>query len=418
MSKDYKMSARRRAFVEAANKMFPTTSVFTRQELIKVQDSCGVNWYWIRANRKSLVARGVYRLPDVDGSLDLNSDSVGDVAPKSFFAKTRSESVEHAAVEMSADIISMPKKSVSANVRAIKFDSVVPKANPNYVKFGHYNDLKLIVASKQFYPVFLTGQSGNGKTEMVHQICAELKRGLVRVNFTPLTDESDLLGDKTLLDGTVYFEEGAVIHAMKTGSVLLLDELDYASAQGFTALQSVLEGKPFLNKKTGEIVSPAPGFNIIATANTKGKGSEDGRFVGVQFLNEAFLERFAVTMEQEYASAAIELRIIKKEFESHTGDSCEDFARELTQWSAAIRKTFDDGGCSETMSTRRLIHIVKAYSMFKDCAKSVKLCVNRFDNDTRDSFYDLFTKIHAGEPVDSIQPQDEVAINDDIDSEF
>ena len=391
---DYKMSTKRRLFVETAAVMFPNVVTYTRAQLRAVYHECGVSFAWVRSNPKACVARGRYFLPDVDG----------DLQPKVASGSTSSHAASPAAVTevvespaMVAEVVQLP---ISSNVRKLKFDANVPAKNPNYVKFGHFNDLKLILASKQFYPVFVTGQSGNGKTEMVTQICAELKRPLVRVNFTPLTDEGDLLGDKTLVDGTVYFEEGAVIHAMKSGAVLLLDELDYAGAQGFTALQSVLEGKPFLNKKTGELVVPAHGFTVIATANTKGKGSEDGRYVGTQFLNEAFLERFAITMEQEYASATIEARIILKEFVQNGTDRdvAEPLVRELTQWSAAIRKTFDDGGCSETMSTRRLIHIAKAYAMFDDIVKSVKLCVARFDNDTRDSFADLFDKIHRQDP--------------------
>ena len=244
-----------------------------------------------------------------------------------------------------------------------------------------------------FYPVFITGQSGNGKTAMVEQICAELKREMYRVNFTPLTDESDLLGDKTLVDGNVIFEEGVVITAAKRGAILLLDEVDYATAQGFTALQSILEGKPFLNKKTGEIVHPVPGFNVIATANTKGKGSEDGRFVGTQFLNEAFLERFSITMEQEYPTKKTEANILTQEFLDTLGDKQEEFVGYLTDWAETIRKTFDDGGANETMSTRRLLHIARAYVMFKDRLKAIKLCVARFDTDTRDSWLDLYTKI-------------------------
>ena len=244
-----------------------------------------------------------------------------------------------------------------------------------------------------FYPVFITGQSGNGKTAMVEQICAELKREMYRVNFTPLTDESDLLGDKTLVDGNVIFEEGVVITAAKRGAILLLDEVDYATAQGFTALQSILEGKPFLNKKTGEMVYPVPGFNVIATANTKGKGSEDGRFVGTQFLNEAFLERFSITMEQEYPTKKTEANILTQEFLDTLGDKQEEFVGYLTDWAETIRKTFDDGGANETMSTRRLLHIARAYVMFKDRLKAIKLCVARFDTDTRDSWLDLYTKI-------------------------
>ena len=372
-------------FLSKAAEMFPNKTEFTRAELSAVEEQCGRSYGFI-ANDKSLrVGRGTYMLP----SMHLAVNNTQPVKVPMSIAKQ--EELKRAA-KVTAPVVENivhTERRVASNT----FDTNVPEKNKNYVKFGHYADLKRIIDSNMFYPVFITGQSGNGKTAMVEQICAELKREMYRVNFTPLTDESDLLGDKTLVDGNVIFEEGVVITAAKRGAILLLDEVDYATAQGFTALQSILEGKPFLNKKTGEMVYPVPGFNVIATANTKGKGSEDGRFVGTQFLNEAFLERFSITMEQEYPTKKTEANILTQEFLDTLGDKQEEFVGYLTDWAETIRKTFDDGGANETMSTRRLLHIARAYVMFKDRLKAIKLCVARFDTDTRDSWLDLYTKI-------------------------
>lgn len=366
-------------FIECANRMFPGETTLTRKQLIEVEAECGRSYGFVVVDKANRVGNGVYTLPSMHLAVDNTA-----VAPK----QPKQTKQPTPAAPIIENVVHTERR-VASNT----FDSHIPNKNKNYVKFGHHADLKRIVESKLFYPVFITGQSGNGKTEMVAQICAELKREMYRVNFTPLTDESDLLGDKTLVDGNVVFEEGVVITAAKRGAILLLDEIDYATAQGFTALQSVLEGKPFLNKKTGEIIVPQPGFNIIATANTKGKGSDDGRFVGTQFLNEAFLERFPITMEQEYPSKKVETNILVNEFMSTLGDKQEEFVGYLTDWAEAIRKTFDDGGANETMSTRRLLHVARAFVMFKDRMKAIKLCVARFDTDTRDSWIDLYTKI-------------------------
>ena len=372
------MNSKHEKFLLTAAEMFPGANALTRPQLIEVTEACGVSYGFIAGDQSLRVSRGVYSLPSMHLAVDNTSSRKVAPAKKHNVATTPIvENVVHT------------ERRVASNT----FDSNIPTKNPNYVKFGHHADLKRIIESKMFYPVFITGQSGNGKTEMVSQVCGELKREMYRVNFTPLTDESDLLGDKTLIDGNVVFEEGAVITAMKRGAVLLLDEIDYATAQGFTVLQSVMEGKPFLNKKTGEIVTPAEGFNVIATANTKGKGSDDGRFVGTQFLNEAFLERFAITMEQEYPTKKVETNILENEFKSTLGDAESQFVGYLVEWAETIRKTFEDGGANETMSTRRLLHIARAYAMFSNRLKAVKMCVARFDADTRDSWIDLYTKI-------------------------
>ncbi len=272
-------------------------------------------------------------------------------------------------------------------------NSFVPKKDPLYVPFGFYNKLSMIVKSKIFYPVYITGLSGNGKTMMVEQLCATLKREFIRVNITKDTDETDLIGNYELINGNTIRKEGAVLTAMRRGAILLLDETDLGTER-LLCLQPILEGKPYFDKKTGEIIEPAIGFNIIATANTKGKGSDDGRFIGTNVLNEAFLERFAITVEQEYPCISVEKKILTALCENlHVADN--EFIDDLTNWSDNIRKTYFDGGHDEIISTRRLTHIIKAYAIFKDRLEAVELCLNRFDELTKKSFLDLYTKISS-----------------------
>ena len=264
----------------------------------------------------------------------------------------------------------------------------IPEVDKDYVKFGHHKDIEKIIKSGIFYPIFLTGLSGNGKTFSVEQVCAKLERELVRVNITIETDEDDLLGGFRLVDGQTEFHKGPVVEAMERGAVLLLDEVDLASNK-ILALQPVLEGKGVYLKKINQWVQPADGFNIIATANTKGKGSETGAFIGTNILNEAFLERFAITLEQEYPTATIETKIVNNVFTAH-GVTEPDFARRLVDWAGIIRKTFYDGGTDEIVSTRRLVHIAKAFSIFDDKLKSIELCIARFDEDTKATFRKLY----------------------------
>ena len=271
--------------------------------------------------------------------------------------------------------------------------NLVPDKDDTFVKFGPFNDLKKIISSKLFYPTFITGLSGNGKTFSVEQACALAKRELIRVNITIETDEDDLIGGFRLLNGQTVWHNGPIIEALERGSILLLDELDLASNK-ILCLQSVLEGKGVFLKKIGRYVKPAPGFNIIATANTKGKGSEDGRFIGTNVLNEAFLERFALTFEQEYPTPKTEQRILEK-VAANLGVLDEKFCENLAQWSDIIRRTFKDGGIDEIISTRRLVHIIRAFAIWNDRMKAIKVCVNRFDEETKQSFIDLYDKIDA-----------------------
>ena len=272
-------------------------------------------------------------------------------------------------------------------------ESFVPQKNSTYVPFGFYNDLRNIIKSRIFYPIYITGLSGNGKTMMIEQVCAALGRELVRVNITKRTDESDLIGSYELIDGSTVRREGPVLTAMRRGAVLLLDECDLGT-EDILCLQPILEGKPYFDKKTGEVVHPAAGFTVLATANTKGKGSDDGRFIGTNILNEAFLERFAVTVEQEYPPANTERKILEKNF-AELGLTDAVFIERLITWAEIIRKSYADGAVDEIISTRRLVHITKAFSIFNNRLKSIEMCLNRFDTDTKTAFLDLYTKVDA-----------------------
>jgi len=268
---------------------------------------------------------------------------------------------------------------------------LIPVKDNTFVKFGNFTDIKKIIQSRLFYPSFITGLSGNGKTFLVEQACAQLKRELIRVNITIETDEDDLIGGFRLVNGETVWHNGPVIEALERGAVLLLDEVDLASNK-ILCLQSILEGKGVFLKKTGKFVQPKEGFNVIATANTKGKGSDDGRFIGTNVLNEAFLERFCITLEQEYPTVKTEQKIL----ECIALDlSIEDrqFCKHLCDWADIIRKTFYDGGIEDVISTRRLVHIVRAYSIFNDKSKAIQVCINRFDEETKSSFLELYDKV-------------------------
>jgi hypothetical protein len=279
--------------------------------------------------------------------------------------------------------------------------NLVPLKDDTYVPFGNFADVKKIIKSGLFYPTFITGLSGNGKTFSVEQACAQLDRELIRVNITIETDEDDLIGGFRLVDGATVWHNGPVVEALERGAVLLLDEVDLASNK-ILCLQSILEGKGVFLKKTGRYVQPTAGFNVIATANTKGKGSDDGRFIGTNVLNEAFLERFALTFEQEYPTPAVETKILEK-LSEQLGCQDEEFCGKLATWAEVIRKTFNDGGIDEVISTRRLTHIVRAFSIFGKRMKAIEVCVNRFDDETKTSFIELYDKIdeNANEETDS-----------------
>ena len=346
---------------------------------------------WLKSDQYK-VKRGVYSLP-IDFSPNLTNVPLEEEQPKT-------DTVSQAAYVVS---------SLTGNI--------VPTKDPVFVPWGHFKDIKSIVTSKQFYPIFITGLSGNGKTMNVQQACAASKRECIRVNITIETDEDDLLGGYRLQDGQTVWQNGPVIEAMERGAVLLLDEIDLASNK-IMCLQPILEGNGVFIKKINKFVKPANGFNVIATANTKGQGSEDGKFIGTNILNEAFLERFPITVEQSYPSNKNEIKMLDNVMTQKglTKQVDKKFAENLITWADIIRKTFYEGGVDEIISTRRLVHIVDAYAIFKDKMKSIQMCTNRFDNDTKTSFIDLYTKIDGGEDVSNWLQSDNT-IDEDSDSD-
>ena len=332
--------------------------------------------FLIRNNTCEKVERGEYRFPTVNGQPSVVVDDTTTASLATNVAAARIETAE-----MVSNVVEFPMNT----------ESYVPAKVNGYVKFGHYADVKTIKKSGQFYPIFITGLSGNGKTMMIEQVHAELKKELFRVNITIETDEDDLIGHYALVDGRTVWQDGPVTMAMERGATLLLDEVDLASNK-IMCLQPVLEGNPLLIKKEGRIVRPKAGFTVMATANTKGKGSEDGRFIGTNILNEAFLERFPITVEQEYPSMSVERKILDKVFASLDVEAG-DFSERLVTWADIIRKTFYEGGIDEIIATRRLVHIANAYAIFGDRKKAIELCIARFDEDTKTSFLDLYSKV-------------------------
>ena len=298
----------------------------------------------------------------------------------------------------SAAVENIEKSYNSPAVLPASEKNLVPEIDETFFKFGNFADIKKVIQSKQFYPTFITGLSGNGKTFSVEQACAQLGRELIRVNITIETDEDDLIGGFRLVNGETVWHNGPVIEALERGAILLLDEIDLASNK-ILCLQSVLEGNGLFLKKIGRYVEPREGFNIFATANTKGKGSDDGRFIGTNVLNEAFLERFPVTFEQSYPSPTVENKILEK-IATTLGVNDADFCKRLVDWGDIIRKTFYDGGIEEIISTRRLVHIIRAYAIFNNKQKAIQVCINRFDDETKQSFLELYDKVDADFEMD------------------
>lgn len=369
------MTATREDLLAALRAADTNGGLFRKKDVFAIAHPMGIeklNWLLSKDN---VVSRGVY---------DLSAAMAGVSAMPAPAQMPRPV----------AEIVSKPvAKTLMQAKLEVTVDNLVPRADPTYVPFGFYKDLIKVLKSENFYPTFISGLSGNGKTTMVEQACAKLKREVMRVNISVETDEDDLIGGNTLVDGNVVYREGPVLTAMKRGAILILDEIDRGSNK-LMCMQAILEGKPYFNKKTGETVYPAKGFNVIATANTKGKGSDDGKFISAQILDDAFLERFAITVEQEYPSAKVEKQIIMNKMEK-AGAIDEEFADNLVTWAEIIRKTFYDGGIDDLISTRRLEHIVNAFAMFKSRNKAVELCVNRFDADTKSAFLDLYSKVDA-----------------------
>ena len=388
--KNFHMTQPRKEFIEALKSKYPNQLQFTKEQF----EALGEFPYWLKSNRYNFKDGSVFNLQPI-----LAVDNNGTTVPV-----PQPEATVKVATVPSPQVQNMPVAAATQSVNLIDDKvKIIPEKMSNYVPFGHFKDVKGILKSKLFFPVFVTGLSGNGKTLMIEQVCAQLKRELFRVNIIIETDEDDLMGGHTLQNGNIIFREGPVIKAMRKGAVLLLDEVDLGSNK-LMCLQSVLEGKGYLIKKTGEWVTPTPGFTIVATANTKGQGSEDGKFIGTQIMNEAMLERFAITMQQEYPPVTTERNILKKEM-ALTGEVDEDFCKKLVDWADIIRKTYYEGAIDDVITTRRLVHIVNAFRMFNDKLKSITMCISRFDEETRAAVLDLYTKVDAGvNPLEEENP--------------
>ena len=303
------------------------------------------------------------------------------------------------------DVLSEPVKPKVVSKTEPVLLNLIPKKDPQYVSWGHFRDIKTVLEKKIFYPIFVTGLSGNGKTSMIREVCAKLKRDFIRINITVETDEDDLLGGFRLVNGETVWQDGPLVVAMKTGAVALIDEVDLASHK-IMCLQPIMEGQPIYLKKINEVVYPQHGFNIVATANTKGKGSEDGRFMGTNILNEAFLDRFSATFYQEYPSATYESKILKKQFQLHDLQE-DDFVDKLVKWADVIRQSYKEGAVDEIITTRRLIDITKSFAIFNDKMKSVMMCLERFDTETKESFSDLYTKVDAGVSLEEVDDKED-----------
>jgi hypothetical protein len=386
----------RQAFLDAVAARLGQIDVITRQQILEICEETGLSRpTWLTKDESARAGRGKYYLPSTTNRVAAKPVP----APISVIENTESLATANMAIA------------------AVKLDtpdtvSLVPNKVSGYVPFGHFTDVRSIINSRKFYPVYVTGLSGNGKTMMIEQVCAVEKRELIRVNITIETDEDDLIGGFRLVDGRTVWHNGPVIQAMERGAILLLDEVDLGSNK-LMCLQPILEGNPVFIKKINKKISPMAGFNIIATANTKGKGSDDGRFIGTNVMNEAFLERFSITLEQEYPSVKVETKILRNVLQA-SGIEDNNFVALLVQWADVVRKTFMDGAVSEIISTRRLVHICEAFAIFgRDRQKAIQLCLNRFDIDTKNSFMDLYKKLDESiNPLPAATPEptkDEIA---------
>jgi len=401
------LNTKQQEFVDYAVEKFGTAEL-TTAELKEANAHFGCKYapQWLIKNADYKVGKSTFRLPTEANMVSTASTIKKEAVPETEKVLT-TKAPETETVSEAAYVVS----SLTGDI--------VPKKDPVFVSFGNYPDVKSIVKSKMFYPVFITGLSGNGKTMGVTQACAENKRELIRVNITIETDEDDLLGGYRLKDGQTVWQNGPVIEAMERGAVLLLDEIDLASNK-IMCLQPILEGSGVFVKKINRFVKPANGFNVVATANTKGQGSDDGKFIGTNVLNEAFLERFPITFEQSYPKPAVEEKILNSTLKA-SGKSDSDFCKKLVTWADVIRKTYFDGGVDEIISTRRLVHIIQAYAIFGKKMKAVEVCTNRFDDDTKNSFIELYTKVDAGATAEQISEEarqaDITSQMDDNDSE-
>jgi MoxR-like ATPase len=368
------LNRNQKSFVTAAEDIFGVNAVLSRDDIQRVVEEKSISFpYWLVTKSEYRAERGHYQLPNIG-------------------TKPKVQEPEFE-VALAAQVLEFKQPKLIDDS-----DVSIPAKYPDYVPFGFYKDLTDIIRTNMYYPVFITGLSGNGKTLMVEQVCAKLNRECIRVNISIETDESDLLGGPTLVNGNVVNRDGPVITAMKRGAVLLIDEVDRGSNK-LMCLQGILEGKPYYNKKNGEMVYPKSGFNVIATANTKGRGSEEGRYLS-QILDDAFLERFPITVEQEYPDAKTEKKILSPLIDD------KEFVDHLVQWADIVRQSFDQGAVDEIISTRRLVHIAKAFKIFGDRMKAIELCVSRFDAETKTAFLDLYSKVDAkATPESAVSPK-------------
>ena len=400
---------KKQAFIDACMEKFESDSngdhILTIDQLKDVASTFGMKYapQWIVKNPVNKVGKGLFKLPALGEVTKVHASRLVQAAEQ--YESPKTEKIDNTET-----------KTEAAYVVSSLTGDIIPEKDPNFVTFGDYSSVKSIIASKKFYPIFITGLSGNGKTLGVTQACAEKKREMIRVNVTIETDEDDLLGGYRLRDGQTVWQNGPVIEAMERGAVLLLDEIDLASNK-IMCLQPILEGNGVFVKKINKFIKPALGFTVVATANTKGKGSEDGQFIGTNVLNEAFLERFPITFEQKYPSVKIETKIISKMLETESVKD-DEYATNLVNWADIIRKTYTEGGVDEIISTRRLVHIAKAYSIFRNKLKAVEVCTNRFDDDTKQSFIDLYTKIDSGvNPEELMSKESDEPIADEVEAD-
>ena len=373
------MNKNAKSFVTACESIFGSEAIVNRDDITRVCNESGAPYpYWLVTKAQYRYDRGQYKVPPSGEKIVKNSKTI---------VKNSEQGCKEPEMEMAYQTNTAQVLEFRQPKLIDESDSAVPAKYPDYVPFGFYKDMKNIVSSGLFYPVFITGLSGNGKTLMVEQVCAELNRECIRVNISVETDETDLLGGPTLVNGNVVNRDGPVLQAMKKGAVLLIDEVDRGSNK-LMCLQGIMEGKPHYNKKSGEMVYPKAGFNVIATANTKGRGSDEGKYLS-QILDDAFLERFPITVEQEYPDAKTEKKILAPLIAD------KDFVECLVQWADVVRKSYQEGATDEIISTRRLVHISKAFEIFKDRMKAITLCVNRFDEETKMAFLDLYSKVDS-----------------------
>ena len=415
---DMNKNETRKTFKKEIDRLYGDGTFTTRQAYLAIASSglAESTWSGMYAllRKHCLVERGVLTFKDRCGADDSKpSKELTKKKVQKSVASDRELLNESVVAPAPAPTATTPKKDLSVKTVSSTVMNLIPKKDPTYVAFGHFKDIKSIIESRIFYPTFITGLSGNGKTSMVREVCAKLKRDMVRVNITIETDEDDLLGGFRLVNGETVWQDGPLVVAMKTGAIALIDEVDLASHK-IMCLQPIMEGQPIYLKKINEVVYPAEGFNVIATANTKGKGSSDGRFMGTNILNEAFLDRFSATFYQEYPATTAEAKILKKQFATKEMQE-DDFVDKLVKWADVIRKSFKEGAVDDIVTTRRLIDIVKTYSIFNDKMKSITLCLERFDDETRDAFADLYTKVDAGASFeeDGSETNQEVVIEEE-----